>query len=302
MPRIPNPYNFAQQSAPSYDTGYTHPATTRQGVIPMAFQVTSPLDNQLALMPHALVLHVNPSNFAESPTKKVERIQTRGGFVEQHWGDELTEISADSSTGAFMNLTTGLSSVVRQRTIAWDRYRDLLDLFYNNGSVYDPFGNIVLQGSIMLMYDKGTYIGTFRTFSVDETGDSPFVFNLSWTFKVEQTIVQLPMFTNAGTGNSTGTYVLPVSAPAPGFQSQNIPTVASAVNPPSTSSSNVVPAPSPATPTSTNSSATSLQEAIYGAVSSGSAAAAVQEAQATASESGSNFLSSGEVTSFVNSK
>lgn len=198
MPHIPSPAHFARLDGPSVDPGYRHPATQRRGVIPMAFQITSPLNNRMCLLPHALVLHVNPASFDESPTKKVERIQTRGGFVEQHWGDELTEISADGSTGAFMNLQTGLSSLDRQRTIAWDRYRDLLDLYYNNGSVYDPFGNIVLQGNLMLMYDKGTYLGTFRSFSVEETGDAPFVFKLSWSFKVEETILKIPSWMNSG--------------------------------------------------------------------------------------------------------
>lgn len=206
MPRIPSPRDTSTtRQYPSLDTGYTHPASTRKGrFIPMAFQVTSPLNRRMALLPHALVLHTNPTTFSENPTKKIERFQTRGGFVEQHWGDELTEISGDSSTGAFMNLQTGTSSVNRQRTIAWDRYRDLLDLYYNNGSVYDPFGNIVLQGNLMLMYDKGTYIGYFTNFSVEETGDSPFTFNLSWTFKVEETILKLPYFRD-GAGYTTPT-------------------------------------------------------------------------------------------------
>lgn len=177
---------------PSNDYNYTHPAETKRGVIPMAFQVTSPFDHRLALLPHALVLHANPSSFAESHTKKVERTQTRGGWVEQHWGDELTEISASGSTGAFMHLTKGTASVQRRNTIAWDRYRDLYDLYRNNGSVYDPFGNIVLQGLIVLIYDRGTYLGHFTSFDVEETADSPFVFNLSWHFKVEQVIVQIP--------------------------------------------------------------------------------------------------------------
>lgn len=200
MPRIPSPKDTGTaRSWPSLDTGYTHPSSTRTGrFIPMAFQVTSPLNRRMALLPHSLVLHTNPTTFSENPTKKIERIQTRGGFVEQHWGDELTEISGDSSTGAFMNLYTGTSSVMRQRTIAWDRYRDLLDLYYNNGSVYDPFGNIVLQGNLMLMYDKGTYIGYFTNFSVEETGDSPFAFQLSWTFKVEETILKLPSWNGSG--------------------------------------------------------------------------------------------------------
>jgi hypothetical protein len=175
----------------------------------MAFQITSPINNTIALLPHALVMHVNPANFNETHTKKVERFQTRGGFVEQHWGDELSEISCDGSTSAFMNLYSGLSSVLRQQTIAWDRYRDLHDLFRNNGDVYDPYGNIVLRGNVMLMYDKGVYVGYFTTFESEETDSSPFTFNLTWAFKVEQIIQQLPNLgqnTNLGTGHA-GTMV-----------------------------------------------------------------------------------------------
>lgn len=190
--RSANQSQFQPLNAPGL-SNYAHGADTRRGHIPLAFQVTSPYDETRALLPHALISHVNPMSFAESYTKKVERIQTRGGFVEQHWGDELTEISVDQSTGAFMNLNTGLTSVLRQKTIAWDRYRDLYDLYRNNGSVYDPFGNTVLQGWIMLMYDRGTYIGGFRNFSVEETDESPFVFKISWTFKVEKILQAIPI-------------------------------------------------------------------------------------------------------------
>lgn len=192
MPRISSANaDFKRIDPLSADDSYRHPAESRRGAIPLAFQVTSPFNRRTLLLPHALVMHINPSSFQESFTHKVERIQTRGGFVEQHWGSELTEISADASTGAFMNIYTGLTSVLRQRTIAWDKYRDLHELYFNNGSVYDPSGNIVLQGSILLMYDRGSYLGTFRTFEVEETDDSPFAFKLSWTFKVETTILAM---------------------------------------------------------------------------------------------------------------
>jgi hypothetical protein len=153
---------------------------------------------------------VNPASFNEAHTKKIERIQTRGGFVEQHWGDELSQISCDGSTAAFVNLYTGTSSVLRQQTIAWDRYRDLHDLYRNNGDVYDPYGNIVLRGNVMLMYDKGVYIGYFSTFSSEETDGSPFTFSLSWEFKVELALLQLPgTLGNTGVGttqNMVGVY------------------------------------------------------------------------------------------------
>jgi len=216
----PNP-DFEQIEVPAdLDTKYSHPVDRRSvHGIPVAFQVTSPFSKTRVLMPHSLVMHVNPNTFDESFNQKVERFQTRGGFVEQHWGQDLEEISAEASTGAFMHIETGLSSILRHRTIAWDRYRDLHDLFHNNGSVYDPFGNIVLQGHIMLMYDRGTYLGTFRTFEVEETADAPFVFKLNWSFKVEHTLMSLPNTpwdqVQAGVARQ---YEV-----APTFQSQNIP-------------------------------------------------------------------------------
>ncbi len=189
--KSPNP-DASEESSPTNQPKYSHGAESRRGPIPMAFQITSPFDPTQALLPHALVLHVNPSTFNETHTKKIERFMTRGGFVEQHWPDDLDEISADGSTGAFMHLQTGTTSVLRQRTIAWDRFRDLFDLFHNNGSVYDPYGNIVLQGNVMVLFDRGTYIGYFRSFDYEETDDSPFAFKLSWSFKVQQTIMKLP--------------------------------------------------------------------------------------------------------------
>jgi hypothetical protein len=209
MPRIPSANaDFKEIQVPGSEDAYVHPAQSRQGSIPLAFQVTSPFNRNVLLLPHALVMHVNPSTFDENFQHKVERIQTRGGFVEQHWGSELVEISASGSTGAFMNIYTGLTSVLRHKTIAWDRYRDLYDLYYNNASVYDPYGNIVLQGHILLMYDRGNYLGTFRTFEMEETDDSPFAFKLNWTFKVETTLLSI----SPQQGQVVG---------APQFQSQN---------------------------------------------------------------------------------
>lgn len=193
MPRIrsANPDSQFLQ-VPTEETYYTHGMGTRQSYIPMVFQVTSPFNSRRVLLPHSLVMHVNPSSFSENHTKRVERIQTRGGFVEQHWGDAITEISADGSTGAFMNIYTGLSSALRHKTIAWDRFRDLHDLYRHNGSVYDPYGNIVLQGNVMLMYDRGTYLGFFKSFSMEETDDQPFAFKLTWTFSVTEELMKVP--------------------------------------------------------------------------------------------------------------
>jgi hypothetical protein len=62
------------------------------------------------------------------------------------------------------------------------------------------------------MYDRGTYIGTFRSFDVEETDDQPFAFKVSWTFKVEEELMKLPNLT----GNPQGR-----GSSAPAFQNQN---------------------------------------------------------------------------------
>lgn len=212
MPRIPSPNaDFQRVTVPGNDPGYYHPVDNRptSRPIPMAFQVTSPFDHHRVLLPHALVLHVNPISLQESNNQKIERFQTRGGFVEQHWGHELIEISADASTGAFMNIRTGLTSVLRQRTIAWDRFRDLHDLFRNNGSVYNPLGDIVLQGDIMLMYDRGTFLGTFRTFEWEESADTPFSFTLNWSFKVHHTVMSIDTAGGVFAGSGLDEYLAP---------------------------------------------------------------------------------------------
>lgn len=224
----PNPDFKEVADLPSQNTNYVHPvATHRNHPIPMAFQITSPFNRFKVLMPHALVMHVNPNNIQETHTQKVERFQTRGGWQEQHWGQELSEVAAEGSTGAFMNIYTGLCSVIRQRTIAWDRYRDLHDLYMNNGSVYDPFGNIVLQGHVLLLYDRGVYIGTFRSFEMEETADSPFAFNLNWNFKIEHTISTIHFSVSDAMVQAQGWQ----GALAPTFQSQNLPTNKDAINP-----------------------------------------------------------------------
>lgn len=231
MPRIPSPNpDFQEIQVPSENLSYPHPANTKKGSIPMAFQITSPFNSRLVLLPHALVLHVNPMSLQETSNQKKSVIQTRGGFVEQHWGHEMVELSADQSTGAFMNIRTGLTSVLRRKTIAWDRYRDLHDLFRNNGSLHDPYGNIVLQGDVMLMYDKGIYLGYFKSFDWEDTAESPFAFKVSWTFKVRQALLSIdPNFANREQ-----------FFPQPTFQNQN--TVPVYSGPPNTGEA-PVPAP-----------------------------------------------------------
>lgn len=171
------------------------------GVRPVVFDILGP-DLVTSLLPDGLrmVLHVNPTSMKFTYAKQIERIQTKGGFVEQHWGEAARSISFEMATGGFKRLYSGLSNITgggydtegtRRETIAYDKFLDLLALFHNNGSIYDASGQIVLQGIIKVLFDGGVYLGWFQSFSVNEAADKPYQFTLSSEFTVAHEVMRL---------------------------------------------------------------------------------------------------------------
>jgi hypothetical protein len=164
-----------------------------RGVRPVVFDIIAP-DGVTSVLPDdlKLVLHVNPKSMKISYTKVIERTQTKGGFVEQHWGDGTQTIAFDMATGGFMRLYSGLSDVTspemtegtRRETLAYNSYLDILALFHNNGSVYDIYGQVALQGQIKITFDGGVYLGWFTDFNVQESSANPYQFTMSTTFEV----------------------------------------------------------------------------------------------------------------------
>jgi len=170
------------------------------GKRPVVFDILAP-DQETSILPSDLkmVLHVNPRSMSFSYTKIIERINTKGGFVEQHWGEGLRAIDFSMATGGFMRLYTGLSNVTggpgafdtggtRRETIAYDKYLDLLALFHNNGAIYDATGKVVFQGALKMMFDGGVYIGWFSNFGIGEAAEKPYQFELSTNFTVDREI------------------------------------------------------------------------------------------------------------------
>ena len=166
---------------------------------PVIFDVVK-ADRRTSLLPKGirLVMHVNPKTMSLSYAKQTERMQTRGGFVEFHWGDAAEQITFEATTGGFMRLYTGLSNIAggtgkqgRRETIAYDKYLDLLALFHNNGAIYDALGNIVVQGYIKMTFDGGVHIGWFDgNFVVTESATTPYMFNMSASFTIDQEILR----------------------------------------------------------------------------------------------------------------
>lgn len=162
-----------------------------QGKRPVVFDILGP-DGETSILPEnaKLVLMVNPKTMSLKFAKQINRIQTRGGFVEQHWGDSEISIDFEMATACFMRLFVGTSSntdptltgASRRETLGYDSFLDMLALFHNNGSVYDIEGRVVLQGKIKITFDGGVYTGWFNSFSVEEVAESPYQFTMSASF------------------------------------------------------------------------------------------------------------------------
>lgn len=185
---------------------------TALAVRPFVFDILGP-DLETSILPDHLkmVLHAPPQSVGFSYAKQIERIQTRGGYVEQHWGEGVRSISFNLVSGGFMRAYSGLSNITggpgsfdaggnRRETIAYDKYLDILALFHNNGSVYDVTGKIVFQGVIKVTFDGGVHLGWFSDFSVTDDASKPYQFSITTSFTVDQEILTFRSSTRRGLG------------------------------------------------------------------------------------------------------
>lgn len=188
---------------PVFKSAFVSPGDefTELGIRPVVLDILAP-DLETSLLPEGMkmVLHVNPSTMSWSYAKQIERIQTKGGWVEQHWGEAARSMSLAMATGGFKRLYSGLSNVTgggidvegtRRETIAYDKYLDMLAAFHNNGSIYDASGQIAFQGIIKVVFDGGIYLGWFQSFSVNEAAEKPYQFELSAEFTVAHEVLRL---------------------------------------------------------------------------------------------------------------
>jgi len=193
---------------------------------PVIFDVLGP-DKVTSILPEGvrLVLHVNPSSMSVKYQKVIERIQTKGGWVEQHFGDGAQTIDFNNATGGFMRLYAGMSNITspaetqgtRRETLAYDSYLDLLAMFHNNGSVYDDADQVALQGTIKITFDEGVYLGQWTSFTMSEEASGPYQFQLTAGFEV-QTEVQVWRSTislGGGVGNGDLRFEDPISTAQP---------------------------------------------------------------------------------------
>lgn len=135
-----------------------------------------------------LMMSINPKNLSSKYTQLINRKRTFGGFIEEHWGEQLDSLSASGETGSFFG-PLGLTNANRRDTEEYEKFEQLLSMYRNNGSIYDTrSGKIVAQGSIVMNYDSCIYDGYFDNFSVTDSADKPFSLSYNFSFKVTREI------------------------------------------------------------------------------------------------------------------
>jgi hypothetical protein len=139
----------------------------------------------------SLQLHVNPSSMGMSYRKNISRNRTRGGFVEEHFGDELDTVQISASTGTFFSFDSGPSTVDRHRTLAMVNFQEVLALYRNNACVYDSKGVIIAQGFVTINWDNYKFNGQFSNFTWEETAENPFRYTFNFNFEVHRTTFAL---------------------------------------------------------------------------------------------------------------
>jgi hypothetical protein len=172
--------------------------TFGEGANPVEFYITGPTGR--IIVPHAMVLQVNPLEMTPSFTRRVERTQTRGGWVEQDFGEELDQLASSFRSGAFINIHEGLAKKNPWDTFAFDRIMDLYELYRNNGLIFDDKGKPIFRGSILMMYDTAIYLGYFTDLEMKWNADNPFSLQGSFNFKAERIVWILSTVPGVGQG------------------------------------------------------------------------------------------------------
>lgn len=158
-------------------------------------------------------MYMNPENFTVRDSKQITPTRTKGGFVVQYWGDNLTQLTLSGTTGSSgVQGIQVLRDIYRSENKAFElvaatQTRDLITAFENGGFDLDKAEeslntiaekladrNFILRPSlaslslgVMLFYQGIQYRGFFTEFSMTESVSKLGLFDYSMAFSVTET-------------------------------------------------------------------------------------------------------------------
>ena len=149
-----------------------------------------------------LTLMVNPETIQIGQVHISNSSYTRQGWVSTLWGRQQTTISAAGSSAGFYvdnrgaaNTPGGLVNSNRRDSIGFINLQTLVAMYKNNAEYYlgktdqtlflDGTSRVInVMDSIKLSYDGTEYIGSFNTFTIDETAEKPYRIEYNFEFVV----------------------------------------------------------------------------------------------------------------------
>jgi len=169
--------------------------------------LSSPLQDQLNTLQENQVFefYVNPERIEIKEEKAKSRSRTRRGYEFQHWGNQPMVITLAGKTGglgkelgggvgagshksyptatSYGSRKTPSKAVPERETTAYKRLKELQNLYrIDQQTRRDGQSPEFLLG---LSYRGDVYVGHFDNFTFTEAAETPFIFDLSFTFTVE---------------------------------------------------------------------------------------------------------------------
>ena len=135
-----------------------------------------------------LTMKINPENLNTQFSQLLNRKRTWGGFIEEHWGEQLDSLSASGISSQFYS-ELGLTNESRRDTDSFKEFEKFINVYRNNGTLYDQkTGAILVQGYVVMNYDNAIYKGYFESFSLNEIAEKQYQLQYDFSFKVTKEI------------------------------------------------------------------------------------------------------------------
>ena len=141
-----------------------------------------------------LIMDINPSELTISYKQIKNVVRTFGGFVEEHWPEELDSISSSGVTAMFYTdkkdsyNSPGLTVLDRRNSEAYSNFQTLINIYRNNGKVYDTKAHTIKRiAKVRMHYNDKVYEGHFENFGVKEKAENLFVIEYDFEFSVHKT-------------------------------------------------------------------------------------------------------------------
>jgi len=130
-----------------------------------------------------LVMLINPSDISANFKKIITRTRTKGGFAEEHWGNDLNSLQVNGKTAMFYN-DKGLTTRDRRVSEAMANFYKLVAIYRNNAVEYNEANELVRVGRIRMFWESRIYDGFFESFNINEESEDQFVFTYDFSFKI----------------------------------------------------------------------------------------------------------------------